>query len=57
MSELDIPPQPDLEDDTPDTATIEEEETESEETNQIEEDMDMDMTDHEELKTELRLFL
>ena len=56
MSELDNPLL-DLEDDAPDTATIEEEETESEETDQIEEDMDTEMTDHEKLKKEFRLFV
>ena len=44
MSELDNP-QPNLEDDAPDMATIEEEETESEETDQIEEDMGMEIGD------------
>ena len=58
MSELDNP-QPNIEDDAPDTATVEEEETEteSEETDQIEDNMALEMTDHQKLQTDLKLFL
>ena len=46
-------PQLDLEDDAQDTAAIEEEE----ETEQTVEDMAIEMTDHEKLRHELRLFM